>query len=315
MQTFRNIYGIGEAVYDIIFKDDMPQSAVPGGSTLNSFITLGRCGLHPSLITETGDDLVAGLIRRYMEHNGVRTDFVQTPPGTKSHLSLAFLNEQNDAQYEYYRDHENAAITARLPVMTADDVVMFGSYFSINPEIRPHTLRFLETAQQADATIYYDLNFRKNYRHRVGELLPSIEENMRFATVVRGSLEDFGYLFDLTDPDEIYERHIRPHCPHFICTDGGREVVVFDGRGGRLRFDVPEVTTLSTIGAGDNFNAGFVYETILLGLRRADFERLSPELWTALIMRGQEFSLHVVQSYQNYVDTAFGSTHRLPQSY
>ena len=59
MQTFRNIYGIGEAVYDIIFKDDMPQSAVPGGSTLNSFITLGRCGLHPSLITETGDDLVA----------------------------------------------------------------------------------------------------------------------------------------------------------------------------------------------------------------------------------------------------------------
>ena len=199
--------------------------------------------------------------------------------------------------------------------MTADDVVMFGSYFSINPEIRPHTLRFLETARQADATIYYDLNFRKNYRHRVGELLPSIEENMRFATVVRGSLEDFGYLFDLTDPDEIYERHIRPHCPHFICTDGGREVVVFDGRGGRLRFDVPEVTTLSTIGAGDNFNAGFVYETILLGLRRADFERLSPELWTALIMRGQEFSLHVVQSYQNYVDTAFGSTHRLPQSY
>ena len=98
MQTFRNIYGIGEAVYDIIFKDDMPQSAVPGGSTLNSFITLGRCGLHPSLITETGDDLVAGLIRRYMEHNGVRTDFVQTHSGTKSHLSLAFLNEQNDAQ-------------------------------------------------------------------------------------------------------------------------------------------------------------------------------------------------------------------------
>ena len=167
MQTFRNIYGIGEAVYDIIFKDDMPQSAVPGGSTLNSFITLGRCGLHPSLITETGDDLVAGLIRRYMEHNGVRTDFVQTHPGTKSHLSLAFLNEQNDAQYEYYRDHENAAITARLPVMTADDVVMFGSYFSINPEIRPHTLRFLETAQQADATIYYDLNFRQTYRPRV----------------------------------------------------------------------------------------------------------------------------------------------------
>lgn len=311
----RQIYGIGEAVYDIIFKDDMPQSAVPGGSTLNSFITLGRCGLRPTLVTETGDDLVADLIRRYMEKNGVCTNFVQTHPRTKTHLSLAFLDERNDAQYEYYRDHETAEIVADLPRFTADDIVLFGSYFAINPQIRPHTLRFIEAAYEAGATIYYDLNFRKNYRHRVDELLPTIQENMRFATVVRGSMEDFGYLFNLQNVDEIYEQHIRLYCPHFICTDGGREVVMFDGRGGRIAFDVPDVETLSTIGAGDNFNAGFAYETMLLGLRRKDFATLPAELWTAIILRGQEFSLHVVQSYENYVSPEFGRAHQFPRQF
>lgn len=307
----RRIYGIGEAVYDIIFKNDQPQSAVPGGSTFNSFITLGRCGLHPTLVTETGDDLVAALIRRYMAHNGVCTDYVVTHPNTKTHLSLAFLNDDNDAQYEYYRDHENAHIAEPLPPMTAEDVVLFGSYFAINPQIRPHVLRFVRAAAEAGAVVYYDLNFRRNYRHRVSELLPSIEANMRMSTVVRGSMEDFGYLYQLSDADTVYERHIAPHCRQFICTDAGREVVVFDGQGGRHRFDVPQIETVSTIGAGDNFNAGFAYEVMVQGLHRADFECLSARQWEAIVARGQEFALEVCASYENYVSEAFGRAHYL----
>ncbi len=38
----RKIYGIGETVYDIIFKDGTPQAAKPGGSVLNSMVSLGQ---------------------------------------------------------------------------------------------------------------------------------------------------------------------------------------------------------------------------------------------------------------------------------
>ena len=41
----RRVVGIGETVLDIIFKDDQPIGAVPGGSVYNSLISLGRSGI------------------------------------------------------------------------------------------------------------------------------------------------------------------------------------------------------------------------------------------------------------------------------
>ena len=43
----RNIIGIGETVFDIIFREDQPQKAVPGGSTFNAMISLGRAERPP----------------------------------------------------------------------------------------------------------------------------------------------------------------------------------------------------------------------------------------------------------------------------
>ncbi len=34
----RKVIGIGETVFDIIFKEDNPVAAVPGGSTFNAII-------------------------------------------------------------------------------------------------------------------------------------------------------------------------------------------------------------------------------------------------------------------------------------
>ncbi len=46
----RKIYGIGETVFDIIFKNGQPQAAKPGGAMLNSSVSLGRIGLPVSFI-------------------------------------------------------------------------------------------------------------------------------------------------------------------------------------------------------------------------------------------------------------------------
>lgn len=41
-----HIIGIGETVFDILFKNNQPQKAVPGGSTFNSIVSLGRAGMN-----------------------------------------------------------------------------------------------------------------------------------------------------------------------------------------------------------------------------------------------------------------------------
>ncbi|MBO4267903.1 MAG: carbohydrate kinase, partial [Bacteroidaceae bacterium] len=58
----RRIFGIGETVYDILFRDGQPIAAVPGGSVFNGLISLGRTGMQCTFISEVGADRVGGYI-------------------------------------------------------------------------------------------------------------------------------------------------------------------------------------------------------------------------------------------------------------
>ena len=242
---------------DILFKNDQPQKAVPGGSTFNSIVSLGRAGVDCAIVTETGSDHVGDLICAFLQSNGVSDAFVCRHPGTKSHITLAFLDDNNDAQYTFYKDHATALIDEQLPDIHADDIVLFGSFFAINPVIRPVVGKLLREAKQAGAWLYYDINFRKSHVPDIPDVLANIEENMRLASLVRGSKEDFEYLYGLSDADAIYER-VQPLCSTFILTDGAREIRFYD-QGQVTTYPVQRIETVSTVGAGDNFNAGYIY--------------------------------------------------------
>ena len=149
----RKVIGIGETVLDIIFRDDQPVSAVPGGSTFNAVISLGRSGIPTSFISETGNDRVGRNIIRFLQDNGCDASCVNVYPNSKSPLSLAFLNEQNDAEYIFYKDHPNDRLDFTYPEVHADDIVLFGSYYALNPVIRPQVKGFLDYAHQHGAIL------------------------------------------------------------------------------------------------------------------------------------------------------------------
>ena len=184
-------------------------------------------------------------------------EYVCRHENVKSHISLAFLDEHNDAQYIFYKDHASVSLDGPLPTFGKDDVVLFGSFFAINPVIRPVVGRLLREAREAGVWLYYDVNFRKNHIAELPEVMPNVEENMRLADVVRGSTEDFGFLYDLHDGDAIYER-VRRYCPTLILTDGARPIRLYTPEGCES-YPVEPIETDSTVGAGDNFNAGYIY--------------------------------------------------------
>ena len=253
----KRVIGIGETVLDILFKNDQPQKAVPGGSTYNSIISLGRAGVTCAMVTEVGDDHIGDIICRYLRENGVSDEYVCRHTGTKSHISLAFLDENNDAHYRFYKDHTSLVLDGALPLITAEDVVLFGSFFAINPVIRPVVGKLLRQAHDSGAWLYYDVNFRKPHISDLPNVLPYIEENMRLASVVRGSTDDFFCLYGLTDGVEIYNR-VGAFCQKLILTDGAKTIRVYTPAGCD-EYDVEPIETVSTVGAGDNFNAGYIY--------------------------------------------------------
>jgi fructokinase len=302
----RKIIGIGETVLDIIFRDDQPIHAVPGGSTFNAIISLGRCGVPTSFISETGNDRVGRLIVRFLEDNGCDASCVNVYPDSKSPLSLAFLNEQNDAEYIFYKDHPNDRLDFSYPDVQRDDVVLFGSYYALNPVIRPQVKGFLDYAHQRGAILYYDVNFRASHQHEVMRLTPNLLENFELADIVRGSSEDFLLLFKKDDPEVIYRSQIMFYTKKFIYTQAANPIVVMADGGMKKLYPVEKTETVSTIGAGDNFNAGFLYGIIKEGITRQQIEQgLTEKQWDAVIGCGQRFSAEVCRSIYNYVPKEF----------
>ena len=280
---------------DILFKNDQPQKAVPGGSTFNSIVSLGRAGVRCAMVTETGGDHIGDIICRYLEENGVSPEFVCRHANTKSHITLAFLNEQNDAQYVFYKDHATALLDNTLPHIQADDIVLFGSFFAINPAIRPVVGKLLQEAHDAGAWLYYDINFRKNHIADLPQVMGNIEQNMSIANIVRGSMEDFEYLYGLTDAEVIYRR-VQPFCRTLILTDGARSIKVFTN-GQCETYPVEPIETVSTVGAGDNFNAGYIYAK-LQGLNDQASRIAMAQRWSQDVCRqlGNNISDELVKS-------------------
>ena len=298
--TKKRVIGIGETVLDILFKDDQPQKAVPGGSTFNSIVSLGRAGVPCCMVTEVGGDHVGDLICNYLRDNGVSTEYVCRHEQVKSHISLAFLDEHNDAQYVFYKDHASVSLDGKLPEMSQDDVVLFGSFFAINPAIRPVVGGLLRAARKAGAWLYYDVNFRKPHIGDLPNVMHNIEENMELADMVRGSMDDFGYLYGLHDGDAIYERVSR-YCPTLILTDGAHSIRVYSPEGCET-YPVQAIETVSTVGAGDNFNAGYIF-AMLQGMDEQASRIEMAQRWSQDVCRqmGNNISDDLVASIKNNI--------------
>jgi fructokinase len=302
----RKVIGIGETVLDIIFKDDNPIGAVPGGSVFNGIISLGRSGVPATFISETGNDRVGNQIISFLQANNVTTDYIYVYPESKSPISLAFLNENNDAEYIFYKDHPRDQLEFVYPEIQPDDIVMFGSYYAVNPVIRPQMAAFLDHARNKGAIIYYDVNFRASHANDVMKVTPNILENLEFADIVRGSKEDFEVMFNKSDADIVYRSQISFYCKNFIYTQGA-EPLILKGVGGFSKdYPVAQTETVSTIGAGDNFNAGFVYGLVKYGITREMLEAgVAEELWDKVVDEAQQFAANVCKSINNSVDQAF----------
>lgn len=294
---------------DIIFKNDQPISAVPGGSVFNGLISLGRAGVQTSLISETGNDRVGRRIVSFLEENGVDASNVNIHKDSKSPLSLAFLNDNNDAEYVFYKDHPHDRLDFDYPEVNADDIVMFGSFYAVNPVIRPQVAGFLEYAKSHGAIIYYDVNFRSSHKSEVMKITPNMLENFELCDILRGSREDFDVLFAKTDADSIYRNNISFYTRNFIMTQGAEPIELRANGGISKSYAVEPTETVSTIGAGDNFNAGFVYGLMKYGITRQQIMHgLATEQWDKLIASAQRFSAECCKSINNYISADFGAT-------
>ena len=297
----RRVFGIGEIVLDVIFRQGQPQASMAGGSVLNALVSLSRGDESVFIVSETGQDHVGEMILSFLDDNGISTEYVYRFEKGQTPVAFAFLNDQMNASYEFYKQYPSVRRLIIPKTFSSDDVLLFGSFYGIAPEVREDVRKAVSEAKKNNALIIYDPNIRS--QHKLDENCRNfIIENMIMANIIRASDEDLNYIFGVDNPENAYNI-VKEYCDILVVTQNSKDVILFT-HDLCISYPVPRIKPVSTIGAGDNFNAGMVKAIITNNIKSNDLNvngRVTEDSWNKIIMEGISYSSKVCLSYENYI--------------
>lgn len=290
------IYTIGETVLDIILKNMQPRAVKAGGSALNSSVSLAQLGNTVSFISEIGNDEPGAFIIDFLQRNNVHCSYVHKNVSHKTSISMAFLNEYNDATYQFYKDLPEIAPVSRI-AMQHNDIVLFSSSYALAQRNRASLLAILYQAKQHKSLCIYDPNIRKTMS-RNGVEYDFFCENLSYANIVRASDEDCIHVFGTNNGADVYKKLREYGVSVFVYTQNKFEVEVYTPQFVGS-YTVPEIIPISTIGAGDTFNAGIIH-----CLQQRNQNYVLRSFWDTAIPFAISCSAAVCLSYDNYLSSA-----------
>jgi fructokinase len=295
-ETLRRIFTIGETTYDIQFRDGSPNGGCGGGSAFNSSISLGRCRLPVSLISTYATDKIGDLANDLLLNNGVDCSQIKRFEG-RSRVALAFFDQNQVPNYSFYPASEEAI--PYYPEPQERDIILLGSSFSLRDKGREELLEYLQKCKQKGCIIIYDPNAR---RHLADDplMVKKIMENMALSTIVKGSDEDFHFIFKSKNSVSV-SRLVHQAGPQYLFYTKGSKGVEFLSPDAHLEMDPLKIKVVSTIGAGDNFSAGIVFGIYYRLLNHTQLKDFSLPDWQYIMTMGNFFAARVCESSENYI--------------
>lgn len=290
-------FTIGESLLDIVFKNNKVLSSLPGGSILNASISLRSLNVPVAFITLLAKDQPANLILDFLNEKGLNTQYIQFFNDGNTPLALAFLDENNNASYTFYKNYPAEWIkNSRIPI-EAQDYLLFGSIFSIDKKTFRWVNQLARNAKACGAFTLYDPNIRAavneiSYLH--------ITENIKVSTMLRASIDDLKIIFGEMTTEKYYEIVKKYDCKYCIITNGSKNVALFTPKYHKI-YDIPIISPVSSIGAGDTFNAAvlaFLYEKEITTL---NLEEVPENKWDLCINSAINYAQQVCLSENNYL--------------
>jgi len=294
------VYTLGESLLDIIFSENGQINAKAGGSMLNTAVSLGRSGIDVSMISETGDDETAKIILRFLERNNVNSKFIKKYYHQSTSVALAFLDKEKKPTYSIHKSYPEKRMLPLPGNFDKNDVLAFGSMYSIEPSIRHELVQIISHAKNSGSILIFDPNIRS---HRIdkGFLRDALLENIALANIVKASDEDLLNIFGKLTYEEYFSeiKKINPKAL-FVITLGKEGVVAFY-REIVISLPANEVVLVSTIGAGDAFTAGMIYFLKKYKISGNKISEMNKNSLRKMLESGNRFAVEVCGSMENYV--------------
>lgn len=266
---------IGEALVDIIVDPHGEVTSVVGGGPLNTARTVARLGIPSTFLGGVSTDPFGSRIMRLLDRDGVRLGLgAQVPEPTT--LAIAQIDESGAASYRFLLDGTSAAtVTPEMALahLDPDARAIHAGTLALVMQPLADALVAVVRAARDDQIVMIDPNCRPSV-DRMPLFRASVDAVIGRADIVKVSGDDLEYMFPGTSALPAALQLAADTDSLVLFTDGANAVhVITSGHGGPavdIVLDVPPVTVVDTVGAGDSFSGGFLAWWLHSGLGRAD---------------------------------------------
>ncbi len=256
---------LGDSCVDIVIpyenqlKDDSQFSFSCGGSAANSAAALGKLGLPVAFAGKAGDDLYGRKMKEELRSNGVDVSrfvldnelvstqvIVRLDRNGDRHPSL--LSQERQAYLQIYPEDLSSIDLSDIEYILTNGMMLFEE-----PAARS-IAGFLLSAHRQGIKILLDINYRPETIHKKRNYLDQV---LVCADYLLGSIgDDFLPLTATNDLQNAVKRLLRED-----------NVLIAHDKKGASAFTINDtysadsfpVEVADTLGAGDAFNAGFLY--------------------------------------------------------
>lgn len=233
-----------------------------GGSIGNTAKILGKLEQRPLLIADLTNDQIGDFLKKEMENHGVNMDYSYISD-RGSYLCIAVLDAENERTMFVW-----VPPWARLDRFTGDSfpeelflkpAIVFSSGMVLHDDIESGkaVIEFFKRMKENQSILVFDLNIRAESYGFAEERRALFMEMLEHVDIVLGSgVEEFG---QITGKGDLHEavRALAGKNRCIIARNGKEPVLVQEG------FEISSVETetvkpVTTVGAGDTFNAAFL---------------------------------------------------------
>jgi fructokinase len=254
----------GEALYDLVAREDGTIEAHPGGGPFNTARTIGRLEQPVAFLARLSTDGFGERHARMLADDGV--DLAATKrTADPTTLALAAIDAAGQASYRFY-----AAGTAGLGLTGEDalaalprdvDVLHVGTLGLVYEPIASALEAVIEQVHES-ALVALDPNYRPAAVEDEGGYRERLERILRRTHVLKVSDDDLAWLAPAGLPLELG--------PSVVLLTRGSAGATVISPGRETDVGAPEVEVVDTIGAGDAFGGGFLAWWHARGLGRAE---------------------------------------------
>lgn len=251
----------GEALIDMLPRETAQGAACfqpfPGGSVLNTAVTLGRLGTPVGMFTGLSSDLFGDQLSKFLRASGVDLSLVHHSARPTTLAFVTLVNGQ--ARYAFYDENTAGRMLGRddLPDIPESVTALFFGGISLMVEPAAATYEALMLRAASTRPVMLDPNIRPDFISDEATYRARLDRLLAAATIVKVSDEDLHWIMGDGPLEECAEA-LRARGPAIVCVTEGAKGVRAVSSAGVTAAAATKVAVVDTVGAGDTFNGAFL---------------------------------------------------------